>query len=112
LGYLVSFYLLQKVGVSALILKYLLASGGTVVCIAAINYFWKISAHMASIGAFLGLLVVLSIYLQTDLRFLIILGMLVAGLTGSARLFANAHTFSQLVAGFCLGFAWIFFLFQ
>ena len=107
MGYIFSFYLLQKVGVSSLLLKYLLAGIGTVISISVINIFWKISVHMASIGALLGLLVIANFTNYIDLRLMIAGIVLIAGIVASARLFANAHNISQIVSGFVLGLAWI-----
>jgi hypothetical protein len=108
LGYIFSFYLLQKVGVSMLLLKFLLAGSGTVVCIAIINNFWKISVHMASMGALLGLLIVANIHLNMDLRLAIGAVIIVTGITASARLFSHAHNLAQIIAGLFLGFFWIY----
>ncbi len=108
LGYIFSFYLLQKVGVSSLLLKYLIAGIGTVVSISIINTFWKISVHMASIGAMIGLLVIANFANYIDLRLMIAGIVLIAGIVASARLFANAHNILQIVSGFALGFGWIF----
>jgi hypothetical protein len=108
LGYIFSFYLLQKVGVSMLLLKFLLAGSGIVVCTAIINNFWKISVHMASLGALLGLLVIVNLNNYFDLRLAIAGVVLVSGLVASARLFANAHDLPQIIAGFALGFVWIY----
>jgi hypothetical protein len=107
MGYIFSFYLLQKVGVSSLLLKYLLAGIGTVISISVINIFWKISVHMASIGAMLGLLVIANFTNYIDLRLMIAGIVLIAGIVASARLFANAHNISQIISGFALGFAWM-----
>ncbi|MFY7735123.1 MAG: hypothetical protein ACOVSR_16740 [Bacteroidia bacterium] len=108
LGYIFSFYLLNKAGVSIIILKYLLAGSLTVVCIAIISNFWKISVHMASIGALLSLLVLANYYTHVDLRIAIAIVILIAGLVGSARHFAEAHNIPQLLAGFALGFGSIY----
>ncbi len=107
MGYIFSFYLLQKVGVSSLLLKYLLAGIGTVISISVINIFWKISVHMASIGALLGLLVIANFANYLDLRLMIAGIVLIAGIVASARLFANAHNIAQIVSGFALGFTWM-----
>ncbi len=107
MGYIFSFYLLQKVGVSSLLLKYLLAGIGTVISISVINIFWKISVHMASIGAMLGLLIIANFANYLDSRLMIAGIILIAGIVASARLFANAHNISQIVSGFVLGLAWI-----
>jgi heme/copper-type cytochrome/quinol oxidase subunit 2 len=108
MGYLFSFYVLQKAGISAIVLKYLLACSGTIVSIIIINNFWKISVHMASMGSILGLLVIVNLLNQQDLRIPILVAVLLAGAVGSARLFAMAHTKWQLLAGFALGFIWMF----
>ena len=94
-------------GVSSLLLKYLLAGIGTVISISVINIFWKISVHMASIGAMLGLLIIANFANYLDSRLMIAGIILIAGIVASARLFANAHNISQIVSGFVLGFAWI-----
>jgi hypothetical protein len=108
LGYIASFYLLNKAGVSIIVLKYLLAGTLTVVIIAIVSNFWKISVHMASIGALLSLLIIINQYTQLDLRIAIGLVIAIAGLVGSARHFANAHNTAQLVAGFLVGFGSIY----
>jgi len=108
LGYIFSFYLLNKAGVSSFILKYLLAGSITVVSIAIISNFWKISVHMASIGALLSILVLANYYTYVDLRIGIALVISIAGLVASARLFAKAHDIPQLIAGFALGFGTIY----
>jgi hypothetical protein len=108
LGYIFSFYLLNKAGVSSFILKYLLAGSITVVSIAIISNFWKISVHMASIGALLSLLVLANYYTYVDLRIGIALVISIAGLVASARHFAKAHDIPQLIAGFALGFGTIY----
>lgn len=108
LGYIFSFYLLNKAGVSIIILKYLLAGSITVVSIAIISNFWKISVHMASIGAMISLLVLANYYTHVDLRIGIAIMVLIAGLVASARHFAKAHNIPQLIAGFALGFGAIY----
>lgn len=107
MGYIFSFYLLHKVGVSTILLKYLLAGIGIVVSISLINYFWKISVHMASMGALLGLLVIANFDNYIDLRLMIAGIVLISGIVASARLFANAHNIQQIISGFALGFAWM-----
>jgi hypothetical protein len=107
MGYIFSFYLLHKVGVSSILLKYLLAGIGTVISISVINIFWKISVHMASMGALLGLLVIANFTTNIDLRLMIAGIVLISGIVASARLFANAHNIPQIISGFALGLAWM-----
>lgn len=108
IGYLMSFYLLNKAGVSVIILKYLIAGSITVISLTIVSSFWQISVHMASMGALVSLLVIINNYLQLDLRLFIAMGISVSGLVASARYFSNAHNISQLISGFVVGFASIF----
>ncbi len=68
-----------------------------------INFFWKVSAHMAGIGGLIGALIALQLRLNTDLSGYIILAIIVAGLIGSARLVLDAHKPAQLLIGLFVG---------
>jgi membrane-associated phospholipid phosphatase len=81
------------------------------VLVMGINIFWKISSHTASVGALAGMMVGLSYFLGAFYFLSIALSLLMAGLTGFARLKLNAHTPAQVYAGFLLGFITIMALF-
>lgn len=68
-----------------------------------INFFWKISAHMAGIGGVIGALIALQIRLNSDMSGYVILAILVAGIIGSARLALGAHKPAQLLVGLIVG---------
>ena len=76
-------------------------------CIAAvtvISLYWKISAHSVGIsgmlGAVMGLLLKLGVM---RLFYPMLILMVIAGFLLSARLYLNAHTPNQVMAGFALG---------
>ncbi len=76
----------------------------SILLVALISLYWKISAHGVGIGGTLGALAgILSKFGETDLFGLILLFVLLAGLLASARLHLNAHTPAQVAAGLALG---------
>ena len=68
-----------------------------------INYLTKISIHMLALGGLFGTFAGLAIGFHYDLRLLLFLLALAAGLTGFARLKLKAHTEAQVYTGFGLG---------
>lgn len=75
----------------------------SLVLVAMISYFWKISAHATGIGGAIGLLSGLMIrFDESALLTPLLLTILVGGWLMSARLQLNAHTPAQILAGvFC-----------
>ena len=101
---LTAFLFGRQLGMDSIIVKIL---GGTAVLIfvgAMITTVWKISAHAAGVGGFLGFMLGLKV-LHPELTFtyLIILAFTIAGLIMASRLYLNAHTPNQVYAGFGLG---------
>lgn len=88
--------------------------GGAVAALISmvVNFFWKISAHMAGIGGLIGLLCKINssgdgiIELMPVICALII----VAGLLGSSRIAMERHTLWQVIAGVLNGFLCVYFI--
>lgn len=76
----------------------------SVLLVAVITYFWKISAHAVGICGALGYVLVVSYYYPYELMLypLTIVAFL-AGVLLSARLYLNAHTPAQVFSGALLG---------
>lgn len=78
----------------------------TMLVMALINLWWKISAHMAGIGGVIAL--IYQIHVQGlsafDLLWLLCLAVIVAGLLGTSRLVLRRHDIWQLLAGVAVGF--------
>jgi membrane-associated phospholipid phosphatase len=69
-----------------------------------ISMYWKISAHSVGMGGTLGFLLALYVKDGEETLFLpILITLMLAGALMSARLYLNAHTLSQVGAGFLLG---------
>ena len=69
-----------------------------------INFWWKISMHEIGWGAFTATLFILTtISAKIFLPYLII-GFILSGIVGSARLYLKSHSNSQIYVGFAVGF--------
>ena len=71
-----------------------------------ITYFWKISAHAAGVAGWLGFVMIFSrVYTSGNTLFLpLIVAVILTGVVIWSRLYLNAHTPSESLAGFVLGF--------
>ncbi len=106
-----AYYMLRKLQVSPVLTYFMIGATFLNVLIMGINFFWKISSHMASIGAVVGMVVGLSYFLGTFYFGLIAGSLAASGLVGFARLKLEAHTPAQIYTGFLLGFMTIISLF-
>lgn len=70
---------------------------------ALINIWWKISTHMAGIGAFTGGLVVFSLRFSYNALLWLCIALLVAGIVGTSRMILRQHKLSQIYIGYLLG---------
>jgi len=64
---------------------------------------WKISLHMVGIGGLAGLISYLIIHMQVNLGFYLIITILAAGITGTARLLLDVHKPLEIYIGFFVG---------
>jgi membrane-associated phospholipid phosphatase len=106
-----TYYILKKLQISPVYYYFMIGATMLNIIVMAINFFWKISSHTASIGALAGMMVGLSYFLGTNYFILIALTILMAGITGFARIKLEAHTPAQVYSGFILGFIMIMALF-
>ncbi|MGG7662342.1 hypothetical protein [Dyadobacter sp. BHUBP1] len=95
---------LQPIGEIAPQISVILASVTlSLIVVAMVSYFWKISAHATGIGGAIGMLSGLMIrFDESALLLPLLLTILIGGWLMSARLQLNAHTPLQILAGvFC-----------
>lgn len=88
----------------------ILGAAAVLFLVTAINFFWKISAHMAGVGSVVGALAGISMEFHIPVLPFIILGIFLAGLVGYARLKLQSHNSWQVYIGFTLGFLTQFLL--
>ncbi len=101
--YMFCFYLLQRIRIPQ---TYHAFSLGCVISVGTafmMTSKWKISAHMIGIGGLTGLIAYIIFCLQVNLELYLIIAILVAGLTGTARMIINTHKPSEIYSGFLIG---------
>ena len=98
-----TYYIFQQLPVNTIFTMFMLGATLLVLISLLINYFYKISLHMMALGALLATLVGFSFLIHQDIRLYLFLIILIAGITGTARLKLNAHTPSQVYTGFLMG---------
>lgn len=73
-----------------------------VICI-VVNLKWKLSEHMAGVGAIVGGLVSFSALLGYNPVWWLCLFILIAGVLGTARIILQHHTLGEVLVGFAVG---------
>jgi membrane-associated phospholipid phosphatase len=101
--YYAVFYLLKQGPFDTVFNMFMLGSTLLVLFSLLVNYFWKISLHLVALGGLSGALLGMAIRFGIELRPIIFLIILIAGTTAFSRLKLNAHSPSEVYAGFILG---------
>ncbi|MCQ2310471.1 MAG: hypothetical protein MJZ64_01815 [Paludibacteraceae bacterium] len=97
--YLLAFILKAPQWLSGIAISATLA----IVLVAIINIYWKISAHLTGMGGLLGGIITYSFAYNTCSVPLVITVLLLSLAVMYARLYLNAHTNWQVIAGLALG---------
>ncbi len=102
--YYLVYYMLKQLQISPIYNYFMIGTTFIIVVAMMINFFWKISIHMISLGGMLGAFLGLSFVMMIDMTLLLLLIIFVSGLVGYSRLYLKAHTPAQVYAGFATGF--------
>lgn len=103
LCYFTCYYLITLLHVPHLMGSIVVTALATQVACAMVNMWWKISVHMAAIGAMTGALVAFAeIFMFNPVWWLCIM-FLMAGIVGSARMILRQHTLRQINIGYIVG---------
>ncbi|HKI88957.1 MAG TPA: hypothetical protein VKA38_08025 [Draconibacterium sp.] len=102
--YYLGFMLLNKMRAFPVFKVFMIASVLVIVVLLLISFTWKISSHMAALGALSGTLFALSFRSGVNPLWSIILVILISGIVGAARLILKRHTLGQIAAGYFSGF--------
>ena len=108
-GYGVCVYFMNAQGLGFWACLLMASAAFSVIFIFIINFFWKISAHMAGIGGLTGGVLACSLGFQVNPVGLICVMVLLSGLVAFSRLYLKAHTVAQVIGGYLLGFICVFF---
>ena len=99
------FYLIRRIDIPSMFYSFMLGGIFTLLITFFITLWFKISIHMVGLGGLMALIIFISFYLKVNLSFYLILVILFAGITGTARLHLMAHKPVEVYSGFILGFA-------
>ena len=110
--YYLVYYMLKQQQIPPIYSYFMIGTTFVIIVAMIINFYWKISIHMLSMGGMLGAFLGLSFVMMIDLIPVLLLIILVSGLVGYARLQLNAHTPAQVYTGFITGFALMLGLFM
>ena len=102
--YVFSYRIISKIGFFVIVSFYILLCCILMLVSFGITYFWKISLHMIGIGGFTGFILGLCIAHHYSVTILLPFCFLIAGIVGTARLYLNSHTSSQIYIGYGVGF--------
>ena len=97
------YYLLARVQVHFLISLPILGSVMAGCGLLLLNFFFKISAHTTCVGAVLGFLAAAYPFFRGDVLLVFMVAVAIAGMVGTARLYLNAHSATQVWCGYALG---------
>ncbi|MCQ2243342.1 MAG: hypothetical protein MJZ32_03680 [Bacteroidaceae bacterium] len=102
--YFLCYWLLTLINAHHTIKSVLVAALMVQMVCAIINIWWKISAHTAAIGSFLGGLVAFSYIFVFNPIWWICVILFVGGIVGTCRMILRQHTLGEVVGGYCVGF--------
>jgi len=101
--YFLAYFLMSQMGVPPTILKVILAGGILTLLIVMITIWWKISVHMAGVGALSAAVFSFAIILRADFTMFLLITLFIAGILGTARMVLKSHTPAEIYSGFGLG---------
>ncbi len=98
-----------KMQLNTILVVIMLAITTVTFIMAIVTVFWKISVHSAAIMGLVGFLVAIMIrFPLSNLLWPLVLGVVVAGLVMSARLYLNEHRPDEVFVGGLIGFIFCF----
>jgi hypothetical protein len=105
ISYYIGFVLLGKIHFIPVLKLFMIASVLLIIALLLISFKWKISVHMAAIGAVTATVFALSFRWGINPMSAIIVMVLVSGLGGTSRLVLDKNSLPQIAAGYFLGFS-------
>jgi len=109
--YYSTYYVLRQIQIPNMFQLFLLGTTFLIALALLINFWWKISIHMIALGGMIGTMIGISMQLNYDMRILIALLFIFAGLTAFSRLKLSSHNPAQVYTGFLMGLLLMLLLF-
>lgn len=110
--YLLTAFYLYTIHAPQWMWLFIVGGAGAAVVSFVVNFWWKISAHMAAIGGLVALSFrfVADNLAVIDMWPVVTIVILLAGLLGTSRIYLGCHTLAQVLAGAANGFLWVWLL--
>ncbi len=105
--FFLAYYMLRQLQVAPLFYYYMLGATALGLLCFGINFFYKISLHMAALGGATASFIGLAFLLSEPMLLIISLGFVVSGLTAFARLATKSHPPAEVYSGFLTGLAFM-----
>jgi len=102
--YVITFVYFVRIPVSRVIHGYALSVPVTLAMVLLANLKFRVCIQSAALGGITGLIIALIILYETPLQGVLMLTILAAGITGSAKLVTGSQHFSGILTGYLLGF--------
>lgn len=109
--YYFTFTFLKSYQVLAFVAFFMLTTAIVMILLLIINFFSKVSLHMAGIGGLAGLLLFMSMRVSPLNGWFFIGSLILAGIIAACRLQLNAHNLLQISIGFFVGMIPVFLFF-
>lgn len=103
--YYIGFVLLGQIHFLPVFKLFMIASVLLIIMLLLVSFKWKISIHMAAIGAVTAMFFALSFRAGVNPTSAIVILILISGILGTAHLLLNKGNILQLAAGYILGFS-------
>jgi hypothetical protein len=102
--YLLTYFLFARIPVYGFMHAFMLGAVISVFLALMINLKWKISLHMIGLGGLSAFLLMITMTQKINLLPWFIISVFASGIAGTARLYLNSHSPSQVYTGFFAGF--------
>jgi hypothetical protein len=103
LSYMICLLALKRFFIELFFMVLFFCSVLSIIFLTVVNIRWKISAHACGMGILCGVVFSSSVFLRANPVLLFSMVILIAGLVTTSRLYLQAHTLNQVIAGFFVG---------
>ena len=102
--YIITFVYFIRLPLSKLIDAYVLSTSLSLFLLLLLSFRFRLCIHMTALGGITGLIIALTLLYEIQMEGILMLVLMAAGVTGSARLMLGAQKPGEVLAGYLVGF--------
>lgn len=102
--YIITFVYFVRLPLSKLIDAYVFSTSLSLFLLLLLSFRFRLCIHMTALGGITGLIIALTLLYEIQMEGILMLVLMAAGLTGSARLMLGAQKPGEILAGYLIGF--------